>query len=263
MRDKKYTDLETEEVIFGIEISPKNLSTLKGKILIPNTINGQKVIGLAANAFAGENLSTPSNITHIFFQKDENNTHPLRFIGEYSCRWTQIRYFEFTSNLREIKNYAFHQNKLQINCDLRTSPNLYRIGQNAFRGSFESNIKENLQIYIPSSVKIIEEDAFSFPEVENGAYHVELHIGELDNKSILDLTYTNKATDGFSIMRTNDDSESSIYFYSNKYKSFTEEFYDNQTKQNYPVYQGLKNKALYDKPTIYFTGSNGDQEDDE
>ena len=101
--------------------------SLKGKIVIPSTVNGVTV-----KTIFGFNFQR--DITHIFVMPDNQITK----IG-YECftRCTELQYVEWPQGLTEISQSAFNTCKSLTSSDLSGLP-LTVLGTDAFRGAFYS-----------------------------------------------------------------------------------------------------------------------------
>lgn len=149
--------------ISGYTIQPKGM--LNGKITIPGTYNGSPVIALIGT-------NGQSGLTHIYFEKPEN----IRWLsGIYSN--SSLRYFDFPSGTRRIMPECFQYNtKLKFPTKLATS-NVVYIGSYVFRGSFSEEDGQIELIQLPSSLKTLDQYAFSnihtIPNLmPNGHYRV-------------------------------------------------------------------------------------------
>ena len=88
--------------ISGVMLFPKSGVAINGKITLPNTFEGQPVVGI--RNFSSD-VSTP---THVFWENGDNPN--LRVVASSTFGGLGLQYFEFTSGLRRIEDGAFNAN---------------------------------------------------------------------------------------------------------------------------------------------------------
>ena len=131
--------------------------SLKGKIVIPNTVNGitvKTITGFAAQ----------QDITHIFVMPGNQITK----IGANCFQWCSgLQYVEWPEGLIEIGDNAFNSCTALTTSDLSGLP-LTTLGTNAFRNAFYSahtdsnTFTESREVYFPGTLTSIGNGACSF-----------------------------------------------------------------------------------------------------
>jgi hypothetical protein len=188
-------------------------TAVKGKITIPAVFNGKPVVGIDPSFGASTSASsydstiniTPNwkgkrygaNITHIFFQKAENNMTNVRQIDPLTFYNTlNLKYFEFAEGIRVIGKNAFLFVQEIFETPSLTSSNIggtiLRIEEGGFRRAFAPTVTN---IDIGSSVQEIGKNGFGRYE---GSGVINISIGTQDAPSGLQLSLSNAPAFNFS-----------------------------------------------------------------
>ena len=188
----------------GVVIGLK--TAVKGKITIPAVFNGKPVVGIDPSFGASTSASsydsviniTPTwkgkrygaNITHIFFQKAENNMTNVRQIDPLTFYNTlNLKYFEFAEGIRIIGKNAFLFVQEIFETPSLTSSNIggtiLRIEEGGFRRAFAPSVTS---IEIGSSVQEIGRNGFGRYD---GSGVINVSIGTQDAPSELQLSLSN------------------------------------------------------------------------
>ena len=176
----------------GLMIYPKGHSTgkplaLRGKITIPRRINGVNVIGLGSFP-----ESDGHEITHVFMEDDGSGTRaPLTMIGSRAFQFVEtLKYFDFAnSSVRFINTYAFQRCSLDMNLMSFADAPLRGVNGYAFNQGFTASTPTT--VHIPATLIYAGSLAFQYGFMPAGS---NLQIGDPDNMSILDLSYSVNAS---------------------------------------------------------------------
>ena len=194
----------TYDINDGVVIGLK--TAVKGKITIPAVFDGKPVVGIDPSFGASTSASsydsviniTPNwrgkrygaNITHIFFQKAENNMTNVRQIDPLTFYNTlNLKYFEFAEGIRVIGKNAFLFVQEIFETPSLTSSNIggtiLRIEEGGFRRAFAPSVTS---IDIGSSVQEIGKNGFGRYD---GSGVINVSIGTQDAPSELQLSLSN------------------------------------------------------------------------
>ena len=176
----------------GLMIYPKGHSTgkplaLRGKITIPRRINGVNVIGLGSFP-----ESDGHEITHVFMEDDGSGTRaPLTMIGSRAFQFVEtLKYFDFAnSSVRFINTYAFQRCSLDMNLMSFADAPLRGVNGYVFNQGFTASTPTT--VHIPATLIYAGSSAFQYGFMPAGS---NLQIGDPDNMSILDLSYSVNAS---------------------------------------------------------------------
>ena len=174
--------------------------TVKGKLTIPNTINGQRVVSIRSSASGNTSPVDPCllGVTHIFFEKDVNGVTTIPYIYEYAFfKCINLKYFEFANGLKAIGQRAF-QNIENLAESTVISGTVNNIGERVFSTAYVFSASDNRDLIIDGNVKNLFSNAFANM---NNAYFNTLQIGTQNNKS--SLTEFNQAFSGGSADKFN------------------------------------------------------------
>ena len=146
-------DEPTDEKYFTIyngELMPApGYEGLKGKITLPNTVNGVTVTSVSG--FSGQN-----GLTHVFVMPG-NQITTIGQGGFTGC--TKLQYFEWPETLEVINANAFMECGALTSTDF-SHTKLRRIGSQAFRVALAG---DHVNIYLPgSTLKEIGQNAFTY-----------------------------------------------------------------------------------------------------
>lgn len=208
-----FDNVSEYQIESGYIIMPNPVKELKGKVTIPATYKGLPVYRIGNNAFENNTL-----ITHVFVGKGSK----LRVIGEWAFANSQVKFFEFTDQLRRIEDRAFMLAS-RLEPDSTNSyifgSNLYYLGGYAFNQALNFNGKA-VTIMLPPTLKIMGYFAlsnFAYPTVNSS-----IMIGQPGQPSDLDLTIIPGGTSINDYRRISDSTTSlfpTVSFYSKIYYS--------------------------------------------
>lgn len=159
--------------VYGGRIKPAK--TLRGKVVIPSTLNGVQIYSIS-----GFNDGT-QGVTHVFFEEKDCTVYEVA--PECFKNVITLQYFDYSQNtIRKINNYAFQgcQN-LQVS---EFNNELRWIGLSAFNKAFKATPGGTL--YIPPKVTAIYAGAFSVTTLPM-AEGFKLKIGTAEHPSVLRL----------------------------------------------------------------------------
>ena len=221
----------------GYIIKPDPKKNLKGKITIPATYNDLPVYQIGGSAFENN-----TDVTHVFLGTGSK----LRIIGDRAFMHSQIKFFEFTDELRRISDRAFMQASY-LEPDATNSyifgSNLYYMGGYAFNQAL--NFKGKAATFLlPASLKTMGYYAlsnFSYPTVNS-----TISIGAPGEGSVLDLTLIPGGSSANDYKRISDATTSlfpTVTFYSQIYYNVDEEVTIEALDSKYTVGQMLGNDS--------------------
>lgn len=194
----------------GVSLTPK--VTLKGKITIPRTFDGQPVIGIGG--FGNSSGESAHAITHVFMETAEDDTKaPLTVISNSAFRNVySLIYFDFgNSNIRQVQSYGFSSCALDADLiDLRLAPLQYVQNAGFAQGITSSKATT---LFIPACLKIVGNTGFANLRMASGS---TMEIGSDADKSLLDLSL-NSTIYGYSKFTQGSYPFTTVYFYSDKY----------------------------------------------
>ena len=184
-----YSDVEGNskyDITDGIRLGLK--TAVKGKITVPAVFNGKPVVeidpsfGMSSTPGKEETVSMSgagsytgirngTDITHIFFQKAENDMTNVRVIRPLTFyRTLNLRYFEFADGIRNIGKFAFYfsRNNRSETTSLTSSViggTIAKIDDSAFRRAFAPTVTS---LEIGANISSIGNNAFS-PYADNSS----------------------------------------------------------------------------------------------
>lgn len=222
--DEERTDISTillsnEERIKRIAkedawlIKPKTGLTLKGKVTIPAYYQNKPIIALSS--------FNKQHVTHVFFEKVNNEKHPLKVISENAFyESSYIQYVDFkNTQLRQIEANAFWKcTNLNIS-NFKLNDEIIAIGDRAFAGAF--NVTDiTITIQIPANLRVVGNRGFANFNGTNTNGNWTLRIGTEENKSLLNLAFDSlisSSSNNHQPFRQNSKVYDSVEFYTEKY----------------------------------------------
>ena len=190
-------------------VSIKLNTVVKGKLTIPSSINGRKVVALTSNAtYIGGRATkddTLAQVTHIFFQKDEDGYTSIGIINDntfYGCE--NLKYFEFAKGIYRIGNRAFSAVK-NLAYVSEIGGTVSTIGDDAFSNAFKFNDNPHT-LKLGSSIEFLGNTSFgNLNAVANNSLIIQL--GSLEDKfSYVDFpnNHSSNLNSTWSILRKNE-----------------------------------------------------------
>lgn len=233
-----YDNITEYQINKGYIISPNNNKNLRGKVTIPATYNGLPVYKIANNAFEKNH-----SITHVFFETGSK----LRVIGDRAFLGSNIKFFEFTNELRRIEGYAFSEASILEPDNTNTynfGNNLYYLGTHAFNQALNFN-GNAVTFLLPSTLKTI--GYYAISNLRYPAVNSTIMIGQPGEFSDLDLSNAPGSGNDTQYKRISDQTLGvfqKVTFYSKIYNSADDLIKLDVWDINYTVGQMLGNDSV-------------------